>query len=300
VSNFIGQRPDDPTVAPRLLELARELRAEGADFFHMASPRPIDLVLNFQQSMLLMYVPAWNAVLQSTMPDAEKKATMRDPAWRAAAREQWDAAPFPRDVAPMFRIIEVGTAENERWIGRSFGDLLAERPGHASDRLADWALENDLAAKFTYPYTNTDAAIVGSLLAAPENLISGSDAGAHIGMFDGAGDTTLVLARHVRERGDLTLEHAVRRMTAEPARFLGLSDRGTISVGAIADLAIFRLDELAWRDCVRVRDVPGNLGRLRRPPGGYRYTLIGGQVVQQDGEATAALPARFLDAGDRS
>lgn len=300
VSNFIGQRPDDPTAAPRLLELARELRAGGADFFHMASPRSIDLVLNFQQSMLLMYVPAWNAVLQSTMPESEKKAALADPAWRAAAREQWDAVPFPRDVAALFRIIEVGTAANEPWLGRSFGDLLAARPGHASDCLADWALENDLLAKFTYPYTNTDAAIVGSLLAAPENLISGSDAGAHIAMFDGAGDTTLVLTRHVRDRGDLTLEQAVHRMTAEPARFLGLSDRGRISVGAVADLAIFRLEDLAWRDCVRVRDVPGKLGRLRRPAGGYRFTLIAGQVVQQEGEATSALPARFLAAGDRA
>lgn len=299
-SNFIGQWPERAEVAPRLLDVAREIRAGGAEFRHMVSPRSIDIVLNFYQSMVMIYVPSWNAVLQASLSRDEKKEMLANPEWRAKARADWDAGSTPRDVAHLYQIIEVGKSENERWLGHTFGDLLAERPGHPSDVMADWALDNDLEAKFTYPLTNTDPEIVGQLLAAPENLISGSDAGAHIAMFDGAGDATLVLTRHVRDRGDMTLEAAVQRMTSDQASFLGLADRGVVAKGAIADLAIFKLDELEWCKSSVVSDIPGGFTRFRRPPGGYRYTLISGEVVQAYGKATDALPARFLGCEDRS
>lgn len=48
-----------------------------------------------------------------------------------------------------------------------------------------------------------------------------------------------VLGHYVRERGELTLADAVHRMTGAPARVFGLKDRGTISVGAFADLVLF-------------------------------------------------------------
>jgi len=141
---------------------------------------------------------------------------------------------------------------------------------------------------------------VAGLLKADESLISASDAGAHIGMFDGAGDATLVLARHVRDRGDMSLEFAVRRMTRDQAELLGLADRGVIRPGAIADLAVFDLAALHWDVEQKVADVPGARSRFRRPAGGFRYTFVAGTPVQINGTATGALPARFLGVEDRS
>ena len=43
-----------------------------------------------------------------------------------------------------------------------------------------------------------------------------------------------------------------------------------------------------------VDDMPGGLSRLTRDPGGYRYTIVNGEVVQERGTATGALPARWL------
>jgi N-acyl-D-amino-acid deacylase len=184
-------------------------------------------------------------------------------------------------------------------VGETFDRILDERGQHASDTLADWALETDLKAEFVYPFTNTDLDEVGRLLVGEENIISGSDAGAHIGMFDGAGDTTLILTRHVRDRADLTLEDAVRRMTHDQAEVLRLADRGVIDAGAIADIAVFDLAALEWSREVRVNDLPGGLSRFRRANTGFRYTFVGGVVVQQGGTATGALPASFLGAEDR-
>ena len=172
--------------------------------------------------------------------------------------------------------------------------ILAERGGHPSDVLADWALENNLEAELVCPFTNLDLDVVGQLLAADESLISGSDAGAHIGMFDGAGDTTLVLTRHVRDRHDMSIEVAVKRMSNDQAKVLGLVDRGTLEVGKIADIAVFNLDDLSWEPEKKVFDVPGGGSRLRRPAGGFRYTFVSGVLVQKDGEYTGAMPARFL------
>ena len=299
LSNHIGQRPDDPSNAPRLLELAREINAKGGNLRHMISPRSIDLVMNYIQCMVFMYVPAWNEVLQGSLSREKKLEMLADPEWRARARVDLDKAPIPGPMLPLYQVIEVAKPELEGWLGRSFGELIAERGGHPSDVLADWGIENDLHAELLYPLTNTDPKIVGELLDAPENLVSGSDAGAHIAMFDGAGDATLIFIRHVRERGDLTLERAVHRLTQEQAEFLGLKDRGVVKPGAIADLAVFNLDDLNYDRAEKLHDIPGGFKRFRRPPGNYRYTLINGTVVQENGAATEALPAAFLGKQDR-
>ena len=95
-------------------------------------------------------------------------------------------------------------------------------------------------------------------LADPAVLISSSDAGAHMQMLCASGDTTLLLTRHVRERGDFTLEQAVHELTGRQAEVFGFHGRG---VGrpraAIADLVVFALDELHYDDDEFVDDLPG-------------------------------------------
>ena len=302
ISNQIYQRPDQPAYAATLLEVARQIRAEGAPFKFLASPRSIELLVNFHQGMMFMYMPSWNAIVQPDMTEQDKRARLSDPQWRAQARAEWDAVKegFPSGgAARKFRIVKVGAPQFEPLLGRSFDQVLDSRGGHPSDVIAAWALENNFEAEFVFPFTNTDWNEVGKLLQAEESLISASDAGAHIGMFDGAGDTTLVLTRHVRERGDLSLETAVKRMTADQAALLGLPGRGVIKPGAIADLAVFDLEALHWDIEKKVTDVPGGKPRFRRPPGGFRYTFVNGVAVQEEGRATGALPARFLGAEDR-
>jgi N-acyl-D-aspartate/D-glutamate deacylase len=80
---------------------------------------------------------------------------------------------------------------------------------------------------------------------------------------------------------------------------LGLRDRGVLRPGAAADMVIFDLAELQWLPETLVRDVPGGVARLRRPPGGYRYTILAGEIVQAHGRSVDILPGRFLGASDR-
>ncbi len=61
------------------------------------------------------------------------------------------------------------------------------------------------------------------------------------------GSFTRVLGRYVREAQLVTLEVAVAKMTALPARVFGLADRGRIAVGAWADIVVFDADTVIDR-----------------------------------------------------
>ena len=87
-------------------------------------------------------------------------------------------------------------------MGSTLADLARERAVHASDALADLILENDLEpGVLAVGVNNDDAQAVGEILCHPTTLVGASDNGAHVAMFCAAGDTTLLLTRHVRERG---------------------------------------------------------------------------------------------------
>ena len=49
----------------------------------------------------------------------------------------------------------------------------------------------------------------------------------------------MILGKHVREEGLMTLEEAVRKMTSLSAQFHGMGDRGLIQEGMKADIVVF-------------------------------------------------------------
>jgi N-acyl-D-amino-acid deacylase len=101
----------------------------------------------------------------------------------------------------------------------------------------------------------------------------------------GAGTFTRVLGRFVRELQWLTLEDAVRKMTAAPASRLGLSDRGLIREGMKADLVIF--------DSKRVID----LSTFKDPAllsTGIEQVFVNGESVWEQGKPTGRLPGSVI------
>jgi N-acyl-D-amino-acid deacylase len=287
----------NPSFTEAWIDMARRLRGEGIEFLPQLSPRSVDFRLNWDSSMMFMSMPdGWHKVIAAR---GEAKAELlRDPAWRATAREEWDRverAMFPHRRPEHVRFVELGGAVDPQWLGRTFADLIAARGGHPSDVLADFVLANDFdLGMVAQGLANSDVDGVGRTLADPDVLISSSDAGAHMQMLCASGDTTLVLTRHVRERDDLTVEQAVHEMTGRQAQVFGFRDRGVIAPGAAGDLVIFALDELHYDTDEFVSDLPGGGKRLRRPEGGYRATLVDGVPVQVDGTLTGALPGRVI------
>jgi N-acyl-D-amino-acid deacylase len=91
----------------------------------------------------------------------------------------------------------------------------------------------------------------------------------------GGGSFARVLGTYVRERGALTLEQAVRKMSAYPASRLRLADRGWLVEGAHADLAVF--DPATVADRATFTD-PFQYAV------GIKATIVNGVVAFLDGE----------------
>jgi len=98
------------------------------------------------------------------------------------------------------------------------------------------------------------------------------------------------LAVYVRERGVVGLEFAIRSMTSLPAAVFGLTSRGAIREGAVADLVIFDLD--AIRDRATYAE-PHNVAE------GMSWVLINGVPIVANGAFTEAMPGKVLRKGNR-
>jgi len=94
-----------------------------------------------------------------------------------------------------------------------------------------------------------------------------------------------VLQQFVREEGLLSLEEAVRKMTSDPIKKLGIRDRGLIRQGFAADLVLF--------DPQTIRD-PSTYEEPKRYPEGIRMVMVNGEVVVMDGEHTGKRPGKIL------
>jgi N-acyl-D-aspartate/D-glutamate deacylase len=97
-----------------------------------------------------------------------------------------------------------------------------------------------------------------------------------------------VLGRYVRDSGVMTLEAAVQRMTSLPAEWLGISERGTLVEGKVADVVVF--------DARTIQDRSTYLDPHQYPTG-IRHVVINGAVVLDAGAMTGARPGVFLSRG---
>jgi N-acyl-D-amino-acid deacylase len=94
-----------------------------------------------------------------------------------------------------------------------------------------------------------------------------------------------VLGRYVRDLKVITLEDAVRKMSAFPAQRIGLADRGVLREGMKGDIAIFNPDT--------IRDL-ATFERPHQYAEGVDYVIVNGQVAFEGGKMTAARPGRIL------
>ena len=94
-----------------------------------------------------------------------------------------------------------------------------------------------------------------------------------------------VLGLYVRERKILSLEEAIRKMSSQSARRLGIHDRGLITKGYFADIAIFDPDEIIDK---------ATFENPHQYAIGTKFVLVNGAVVVENGQHTGARPGRIL------
>ena len=99
------------------------------------------------------------------------------------------------------------------------------------------------------------------------------------------GTFTHLLTRFVREKGTLSVEEAVHKMTQVPAQALRIQGKGCLAVGMDADINVFALHEL---------NEPGTYEDPCRLAQGMRYVIVNGVVALEDGQITGARAGQVI------
>jgi dihydroorotase/N-acyl-D-amino-acid deacylase len=136
--------------------------------------------------------------------------------------------------------------------------------------------EDDVAAIMAHPQT---------MIASDGRLVELGDGHPHPRWY---GTFPRVLGLYTRERGVLTLEQAVRKMTALPAERIGLRDRGQIRQGWHADLVVFDANTVADR---------ATFEEPHQYPDGIEWVLVNGEVAVEGGVFRDARAGTVLKRG---
>src|SRR3989442_9648389 len=192
--------------------------------------------------------------------------------------------------------MSVERSEHRALVGKTLGALAAESGRDPFDVFLDFGLDAGLDAMFDCRLFNTDEDEVRKLLRHPHAAVALSDAGAHLSFLCDAGFGLHLFGHWVRERGDLSLEEAVRAVTSTVARAYRIKDRGRLEPGAWADLLLFDPKTVARGPRRRVNDLPTGVGRLDTPAVGPHGVWGNGvQVMDEAGPARdCGRPGRVL------
>jgi N-acyl-D-aspartate/D-glutamate deacylase len=181
-------------------------------------------------------------------------------------------------------------------VGRTLGEIASERGENCARALINVSLENGLDVAFLASSRGHDATDrIGPMLASPYMHIGASDGGAHLSSFATYGDTGYLFSEFVRKSGALSLEAAVRKITADTAEIWGLKDRGLLQPGKAADIVVFDADTIARGEERPQFDMPGDGMRYVRDAIGVEAVLVNGEVAWEAGAYTDAQAGRICE-----
>jgi N-acyl-D-aspartate/D-glutamate deacylase len=277
-SHLAINHPDRWGTGAQLVTHFDRAREEGIDIFFDVYP------YHASSSSLTQYLPPWvqaggtEAMRARLAEPDQRKHALREmtEGWFGGIPWLWDR--FLISDTPDGQSAGTTLAELSEQIGVDPYELtleLCERYGNRVQVVLFYRTEEDVSTFLAHPL-----AVVGSDgNAIPLQQGRNRPHPRHFGTFP------RVLGRFTREKGVLELTDAIRKMTAEPARRLGLTDRGVVRVGAIGDLVVF--------DPETVID-NADFGQPPAAPTGIDVVLVHGTVMLQDGVISSERPGRVL------
>ncbi len=275
LSHHKAEKPRNWGKVAKTLALVDEAEARGVDVLLDQYPYTA-----YQTGLATIALPPW-AVAGTPQALAEK---LSDPDTRARARAAMDGVSWGA--------VEIASSPRHR---EQQGRTVAELASDAGLDPRDWVLnllsEGDAwvsAAHFALSEDDVERVMRDGRVAIGSDAVAISPTG--IAAADrphprSYGAFARVLGRYVRERGVLTWEEAVRRMTTLPARRLRWSDRGKIAPGYVADITVFDGDTIVDA---------ATFAAPHAPAVGVRYVLVNGVPAVEDGRATGSRSGRVI------
>lgn len=257
----------------------------------IGSARSRGLTITADQYPYLAGSTLLGAILPPWAHDGGTEATLlrlRDPAVRARLRAEladesetdWDN--FWKWGGPEgILLADVPSGRHSEYVGQSLRAVARLRGQDPFEAAFDVLLEESMGvAMISF---SQDDAVVEALLRRPwacvctDGLLGGRPHPRAYGAFP------RVLGHFVRERGTLTLEEAVRKMTSQAADSFGFAGVGLVREGFRANLVVFDPETVADR---------ASFEEPLRFPEGIRDVLVGGRPVLRAGHLTDERPGK--------
>jgi N-acyl-D-aspartate/D-glutamate deacylase len=292
----------------KMYNIAEESRLGGMEIRPQIAGRPTGVLHGLTSSFHMFATrPTWRRDLANLSLE-EKVATMQRPDVRAALLSEpsiTQNGPFAGDPNEfLYRVFPLGERPNyEPDRAGSVAGLAKAAGVTPMEMMYDLLLRDGGRELFYQPlggYFTYNFDFFRKNMQHPNVLFGLSDGGAHCGVIADAGMPTFILTHWGRDRtkGErIPLEFLVRKLTRDTAMAYGLSDRGQLKPGLLADLNVIDFDQLRLYRPEAIYDLPAGGRRLVQRADGYRYTVKSGQVTFEDGEPTGALPGSLVRGG---
>ena len=287
----------------RIWEFAERVAGDGLSIRPQVGARPASILMSLDGTINPMKIfPTYREIMREPLED--QIALLHDAAFRERIKADTpieyrnaDARRFTTSYGEMFPLDDALTYEpgpNDSIEG------IARRSGkHHLDVLMD-AMADRRPVIFFFGGYPGNLERQRSAIEDPRSVFGLSDGGAHCGVLCDASVPTYMLAYFTRdrERGDkLPLPLVVHKMTQDSAGVYGLTDRGLVAPGYLADLNVIDYDALALEPPAMVYDLPGEGKRLIQKARGYAATIKRGKVTFENGEATGEMPGGLIRGG---
>lgn len=269
------------------LELIAQARSHGVDVAFDVIPH------RWSHTRVLAILPQW----AQEGGVAEVRARLKDEACRDRIR---------RNPRPMWRLVSAGkwdqivlmqSEQNPALVGMNFAEIGAKRGQDPYDAVFEllleegdnmnhlmWTSQSFSEEDIELALSQSECAVISDTLAlAPYGCLKH-----HIGSLSGYGWAARFLQHYVRDRGVMSLEEGIRRLTSVPAARIGLKDRGQLAVGYQADITVFDSTQIASHF---------EIAAPRRYASGIAHVLVNGQLAMQDGQRTEKDSGRVLRRG---
>ena len=301
MSITILQRDSKPEEWRVLMSRVAEAQAAGLPMMGQVLTRPTGIMLGYEISQNpFVGRPSWTKIEQ--LPLAEKLTYLRQPEFRAQLlSETIDDDVLHRRVTKWDRIFPLGDPPDYEPPAENSVAARAQREGRDPAEVAyDMLLENDGKTILYRPlsnYTYGTLDTVHDMMRHPNTLVGLGDGGAHVGILTDASAMTYMLTHWTRDRSRgsrLPLTWAIKSLTSDNAKAIGLNDRGVVRAGGKADINVIDYDKLAIHAPEVVYDLPSGGRRLIQKIDGYNATVVAGTIVNRDGEATGDHPGRLV------
>lgn len=284
------------------LELAKQRRdaletlCTGRDMTAITQVRASGMIYGLQAGLPVRGA-AWSR-LRRLPTLADRVAALDDADFHAQLIAEAKTNGFKQNLGtPVEKVFYLGDGPTPAYTAGEEMSLVAmarARGEHWAETFLRLGRETGGKALFTLRMFNANLDALAHLFRSDRCFPSLGDAGAHVTQVMDAGWATFILSHWVRETGFFTLEQAVHRMTAMPARVMGLKDRGLLKVGMRADVNVFDAAKVVELQPELVHDFPGGAPRFIQRSTGYKATIVNGEISVLDGALTGTRAGQVL------